>query len=228
MWNYAHSLTTPRKKQPENCSEFQGTLTEKPGKSTLEVCHAKLITKDPVHVKGYPVPYVTREIIGQEVQKMLQMGVIEPSKSPYSAPVVIVRKKNGEHRFCIDYRRLNSVTKTDAEVMPNIEDLFAGISTNKNKFFTKIDLSKGYWQIALTEETKEVTAFTTPMGLFQWKVMPFSLVNVPAVFTRMMRTRSEGGGQLHGRHPHRIRDVGGPPRSIEGSPDKAQASEPHC
>ena len=51
---------------------------------------------------------------------MLQMGVIEPSKSPYSAPVVIVRKKNGEHRFCIDYRRLHSVTKTDAEVMPNI------------------------------------------------------------------------------------------------------------
>ena len=72
---------------------------------------------------------------------MLQM--IEPSKSPYSAPVVIVRKKNGEHRFCIDYRRLNSVTKTDAEVMPNIEDLFAEISSNKNKFFTKIDLSKG-------------------------------------------------------------------------------------
>ena len=123
---------------------------------------------------------------------MLQMGVIEPSKSPYSAPVVIVRKKNGEHRFCIDYRRLNSVTKTDAEVMPNIEDLFAGISSNKNKFFTKIDLSKGYWQIALTEETKEVTAFTTPMGLFQWKVMPFGLVNAPAVFTRMMRKLLNG------------------------------------
>ena len=63
--------------------------------STLEVCHAKFITKDPVHAKGYPVPYATREIIGQEVRQMLQM--IEPSKSPYSAPVVIVRKKNGEH-----------------------------------------------------------------------------------------------------------------------------------
>ncbi|KAL8615896.1 hypothetical protein ACOMHN_058963 [Nucella lapillus] len=123
---------------------------------------------------------------------MLELGVIEPSRSPYSAPVVIVRKKSGEHRFCVDYRRLNNVTKVDAEVIPNVEDLFAQISTPKSKYFTRIDLSKGYWQIALSEDSKEATAFSTPTGLFQWRVLPFGMVNAPAVFTRMMRKLLKG------------------------------------
>ena len=126
------------------------------------------------------------------VRKMMQVGVIEPSKSSYAAPVVIVKKKSGEHRFCTDYRRLNNVIKPDMEAMPNIEDLFATMSSQANRYFSKIDVSKGYWQIKMSDRMREVTAFTTPMGLFQWKVMPFGLNVAPATFTRMMRKLLDG------------------------------------
>ena len=126
------------------------------------------------------------------VRKMMQVGVIEPSKSSYAAPVVIVKKKSGEHRFCTDYRRLNNVIKPDMEAMPNIEDLFATISSQANRYFSKIDVSKGYWQIKMSDRMREVTAFTTTMGLFQWKVMPFGLNVAPATFTRMMRKLLDG------------------------------------
>ncbi|KAL8611041.1 hypothetical protein ACOMHN_042657 [Nucella lapillus] len=172
--------------------QFSQSLTDEPGKTTLETCTVELTTKQPVHAKAYPIPYATRQVVEEEVDKMLKLGVIEPSRSPYCAPVVIVRKKSGEHRFCVDYRRLNNVTKVDAEVIPNIEDLFAQISSKGSKYFTRIDLSKGYWQIALNEESKEVTAFSTPVGLFQWRVLPFGMVNAPAVFTRMMRKLLKG------------------------------------
>ncbi|KAL8615815.1 hypothetical protein ACOMHN_048523 [Nucella lapillus] len=172
--------------------QFSESLTDKPGKTTLETYTVELTTKQPVHVKAYPIPYATRQVVEEEVEKMLELGVIEPSRSPYSAPVVIVRKKSGEHRFCVDYKRLNNVTKVDAEVIPNAEDLFAQISTPKSKYFTRIDLSKGYWQIALSEDSKEATAFLTPTGLFQWRVLPFGMVNAPAVFTRMMRKLLKG------------------------------------
>ncbi|KAL8613947.1 hypothetical protein ACOMHN_023183 [Nucella lapillus] len=172
--------------------QFSQSLTDEPGKTTLETCTVELTTKQPVHAKAYPIPYATRQVVEEEMDKMLKLGVIEPSRSPYCAPVVIVRKKSGEHRFCVDYRRLNNVTKVDAEVIPNIEDLFAQISSKGSKYFTRIDLSIGYWQIALNEESKEVTAFSTPVGLFQWRVLPFGMVNAPAVFTRMMRKLLKG------------------------------------
>ncbi|KAL8573663.1 hypothetical protein ACOMHN_007216 [Nucella lapillus] len=172
--------------------QFSQSLTDEPGKTTLETCTVELTTKQPVNAKAYPIPYATRQVVEEEVDKMLKLGVIEPLRSPYCAPVVIVRKKSGEHRFCVDYRRLNNVTKVDAEVIPNIEDLFAQISSKGSKYFTRIDLSKGYWQIALNEESKEVTAFSTPVGLFQWRVLPFGMVNAPAVFTRMMRKLLKG------------------------------------
>ncbi|KAL8558029.1 hypothetical protein ACOMHN_057896 [Nucella lapillus] len=172
--------------------QFSESLTDKPEKTTLETYTVELTTKQPVHVKAYPIPYATRQVVEEEVEKMLELGVIEPSRSPYSAPVVIVRKKSGQHRFCVDYRRLNNVTKVDAEVIPDVEDLFAQISTPKSKYFTRIDLSKGYWQIALSEDSKEATAFSTPTGLFQWRVLPFGMVNAPAVFTRMMRKLLKG------------------------------------
>jgi hypothetical protein len=186
--HFAPTLDKEKEEEAKKlCEEFQLRWTTVPGQTDMETCDIELESSVPIHVKGYPVPYATREIISQEVRKMKELGVIEPSKSPYSAPVVIVKKKTGEHRFCIDFRRLNCVTKVDAEVMPNIEDLYAELSRENNKFFTRIDLSKGYWQIPLSDDSKEKTGFTCPDGHFQFRVMPFGLVNAPAVFTRMMR-----------------------------------------
>ena len=116
---------------------------------------------------------------------MLEAGVIEPSTSPYSSPVVLVQKKDGTTRFCIDYRELNKFTIPDSEPIPEPEELFTRLS--KAQYFTKIDLAKGYWQIEVTEADRQKTAFPTSSGLFQWIRMPFGLVSAPATFARMMR-----------------------------------------
>ena len=86
-----------------------------------------------------------------EIQDMLDLGVIEPSISPYSSPIVLVPKKDGSVRFCIDFRKLNKVTEFDAEPMPNMEEIINRMSGHK--YFTKMDLSKGYWQVGLTERS---------------------------------------------------------------------------
>ena len=123
-------------------------------------CEIRLTTEDPVWCKPYPVPYARREAIKQEVNKMLELGVIERSNSPYAAPVVMVPKKDNTVRFCVDYRRLNKVTVFDPEPMPNPEDLFTELT--KSNYLSKIDISKAYWQIPMTEESKPKTAFVTP------------------------------------------------------------------
>ena len=116
---------------------------------------------------------------------MIDLDVIEPSVSPYSSSVVLVPKKDGSVRFCIDFRKVNKVTEFDAEPMPNMEEVI--IKMSGHKFFTKMDLSKGYWQVSLSERSKPLTAFETPRGLFQFKTMLFGLANSGATFCRLMR-----------------------------------------
>ena len=106
-------------------------------------------------------------------------------QSPYSSPIVLIKKKNGSNRFCINMRALNNITVFDAEPIPNTEDIFTKLAGCK--YFSKLDLSKGYWQVPLEKESKAKTAFQTPLGLIEFSVMPFGLVTAPATFTRMMR-----------------------------------------
>ena len=121
---------------------------------------------------------------------MLALGVIEPSNSPFASPIVLVKKPDGSNRFCADFRKVNRVTIFDAEPIPDQEELFTKLS--HAKYFSKIDLSKGYWQVPMSEASKELTAFLTPDGLFQFTVMPFGLVNAPATFSRIMRRVLDG------------------------------------
>ena len=117
------------------------------------------MTKDqPVRTKAYPLPYAVRKLIQKEVNEMLRMGIIEPFNSAYSSSVVMVKKKDGSNLFCVDYRKLNAVTKFDNEPMGDPEALT--VKLRKDKFFTKIDMSKGYWQIPMEEGSKAKTAFT--------------------------------------------------------------------
>ena len=116
---------------------------------------------------------------------MLEMGAIEPSVSPYCSPIVLVKKKDGKIRFCVDFRKLNKLVEFDAEPMPEIDYLFAKLG--ERRIFSKLDLTKGYWQIPMAEEDRPKTAFSTPEGHFQWRMMPFGLCTSGAVFTRMMR-----------------------------------------
>ena len=114
-----------------------------------------------------------------------KLGVIEKSVSPYSSPEVIVLKRDGSVRFCIDFQKLNKVTEFDAEPMPNMEEVTNRMSGHK--FFTKMYCRKGYWQVGLPEHCKHLTPFETPKGLFQFKTMPFGFVNSGARFCRLMR-----------------------------------------
>eukprot|EP00745_Piridium_sociabile_P043738 TRINITY_DN8997_c0_g2_i9.p1 TRINITY_DN8997_c0_g2~~TRINITY_DN8997_c0_g2_i9.p1 ORF type:complete len:902 (-),score=147.63 TRINITY_DN8997_c0_g2_i9:1001-3472(-) len=166
--------------------EFSDILTPKPGAFTGDVfLEIPLTTDVPVRRKPYNIPFSAKEVVEREIQTMLDLQVIEPSKSPYSAPVVLVQKKDGTCRFCIDYRNLNKVTNFDAEPIPDVEEIFTRLANAK--FFTKIDLAKGYWQIMVKPEDRPKTAFSTHVGLFQFVRMPFGLVTAPAVFARMMR-----------------------------------------
>ena len=132
-----------------------------------------------------------RIIVEQEVEQMLADGVIEPSNSPWSSPVVLVRKKNSDRpRFCVDYRALNSVTIKDAYALANIQDCLD--SLRGAVYFSTMDLASGYWQVELHPDAKEKTAFPTRRGLFQFKVIAFGLRSAPGTFQRFDGTGAEG------------------------------------
>ena len=116
---------------------------------------------------------------------MLIDGIIEPSNSPYCSPVVIVTRKNGKPRFCVDYRRLNAITIDTSQELPHIQDTLKDLGNAR--VFSTIDLRNGYWQVRMEEQSKKYTAFTLPQGgTYQFKVMPFGLKNAPSTFQRLM------------------------------------------
>lgn len=128
-----------------------------------------------------------RTVISKHVDDMLTRGIIQHSVSPWAAPVVLVKKKDGTDRFCVDYRRLNQVTFKDSYPLPRISDIIDTMSGSQ--YFSTIDLLSGCWQIELEPETREKTAFIiNPGGLFEFTKMPFGLCNAPATFQRLMES----------------------------------------
>ena len=136
------------------------------------------------------MPFAVRQEVAKQLKSMQASGVIRPSSSPWASPVVMVRKKDGTHRFCIDYRRVNAVTKPDLYPLPRIDDLLDQLG--KSRFFSTLDLASGYWQIRVHPNSIEKTAFITPQGLFEFQVMPFGLMNAPSVFQRLMQQVLQG------------------------------------
>ena len=165
--------------------DFQDVFSDVPGETNLGEHRIELTTKEPIRVKPYPMPYAKRQPVQEEIGKMLEAGIIEPSRSEYNSPIVLVRKKDGTNRFCIDFRRLNAVTKFDTKPMDNYEDIIA--KTGCDKVFSKLDFSKGYWQIPMAETSKPYTAFSTPSGSYQFRRNPFGLVNSGSAFNRVIR-----------------------------------------
>ena len=138
----------------------------------------------PIKQQPRRVPLHKRDAAISEVQKMLESGVIEPSSSPWSSPVVLVTKKDGSIRYCIDYRKLNAVTQKDSYPLPRIVDSLDAL--RGSKWFSCLDLASGYWQVMMDPKDKEKTAFVTPQGFYQFRVMPFGLCNAAATFERLM------------------------------------------
>ena len=116
---------------------------------------------------------------------MIDFGIVQSSSSSWAAPIVCVPKKDKSIRLCVDYRGLNSQTIFDPQPMPKIDEIINKLG--KAKYISKLDLTKGYWQIPLSEKAKEVSAFVTPFGHYQFKVLPFGMVNSAASFVRLMK-----------------------------------------
>ena len=131
------------------------------------------------------IPFAVRQEVAHQLRAMQDTGVIRPSSSPWASPIVLVRKKDGSLRFCIDYRALNAVTKADTFPLPRIDDLLDQLG--KSKYFSTLDLAAGYWQVRVHSDSQEKTAFITHQGLYEFRVMPFGLCNAPAVFQQLMQ-----------------------------------------
>lgn len=131
----------------------------------------------------------------KQITKMLQEGIIEKCESPWAAAYVVVKKKNGELRICIDFRKLNLVTKKSSYPLPNIEDCLEPLTGNT--FFSQLDLASGFWQIPISEKAKPLTSFRTEDGQFQFRRMPFGLCNAPASFQRLVNALFAGLKGIH-------------------------------
>lgn len=155
-----------------------------PGCTSL--AHMEILTGEatPISTPPYTIPHARRETAREEVRKMLQGGIIEASKSPWAAPMILVQKKDGSLRPVIDFRKLNRVTTPDPYPMPRTEELIEVLA--QARYITTLDLTKGYWQVPVAPEAQEKTAFVTPWGKFQFKRMPFGLTGAPATFQRMV------------------------------------------
>ena len=154
------------------------------GKTTLATHEINTENAAPIKGRAYKASPNEKKIIKKEIDEMIKRKIIKPSISPWSSPVVLVEKKNGKKRFCIDYRKLNAVTKKDNHPLPRVDELLDKFQGSK--WFTSIDLKAGFWNIPIKEEDKEKTAFITSEGLYQFEVMPFGLCNAPSTFQRCM------------------------------------------
>ena len=130
------------------------------------------------------VPFAYTETIAKMVKEMEETGVIKPSSSPWASPVVLVPKKDGTVRFCIDYRKLNSITKKDVYPLPRIDDILDTLGGTK--YFSSLDLASGYWQVSLDSESSAKSAFISHKGLHEFVRMPLGTCNAPATFQRLI------------------------------------------
>ena len=165
-------------------NEFSDVFSGKP--NVTHVATHRIDTGEvlPIRSSPYTIPQKLEEEVNKEIEKMLHLGIIPRSMSPWASPVVIVPKPDGTIRFCVDYRKVNRVTKMDAYPIPSMERMIDKVASAK--YISTLDPTKGYWQIPLETSTIEKSAFITTKGLYEFLVMPFGMKTAPATFQRMM------------------------------------------
>ena len=171
-------------KELNNFRDIFVKTSKAPGRTSLLQFHINTGDSPPIKAHPYRVTQKESEEMEKEINQYLELGLIRESQSPWSSPVLMVRKPDGSIRFCIDYRKLNSVTIKDSYPMPRIDELLDVLG--RAKLFSSMDIASGYWNVPMAEESISKTAFTTKFGLFEWLVMPFGLTNAPAGFQKLM------------------------------------------
>lgn len=179
-----HLQVGERNELIELINEFSMLFGDTPSRTNILYHDIDVGEAQPIRQRFYRVPQDKRRSLQTEVQYLIDNKLAQPSGSSWSSPCLLVKKPDGTFRFCTDYRKVNAITKPDSFPLPRIEDCVDMVGSAK--FFTKLDLLKGYWQVPLSERAREISAFITPDGLYTYNVMSFGLRNAPATFQRLM------------------------------------------
>ena len=180
----SHLPSVQRKELAEVIIQYREVFPDVPSKTNLIEHDVDVGDSAPIKQHPYRVSPMKKELLDKEVQYMLENDIIEESQSNWSSPCILVPKHDGGFRFCTDFRKVNDKTKSDSFPIPRIADCIDQIGNAK--FVSTFDMLKGYWQVPLTQRAREISAFVTPSGLYQYKVMPFGMKNASATFQRMV------------------------------------------
>ena len=164
--------------------EYEHSFPDTPTRTDQIYYDVVIEGSKPIKQHPYRMNPMKLQYLREEIQYLLDNDFPESSHSDWSSPCILVPKPDGTFRMCTDYSKVNSVTKTDSFPVPRIDDCIDNIG--QAKYVTKFDLLKGFWQIPLTDRAKEISAFVTPDGLYQYKVMPFGMKNSPATFSMII------------------------------------------
>ena len=167
------------------CERNMQVFTDSPRPAEVEPYRIQMTDTTPVRTKAYNIPHKLLGKVKDEIHAMEKAGYIEPSNSPYASPIVVVNKPDKSIRICGDFRKVNAHIQFDAEPMADQHDIFSRLS--KSRYFSKMDLAKGFYQLKLDRESRAYTAIVTPLGLKQFTVVPFGLSISPAAFNRTIR-----------------------------------------
>lgn len=179
------TLNSEQQQQLNNLTNRYFSLMGNKLGCTNLVSHKIEVESDPIKQRPYRVSPAIQQKIDEEIRTMLENDIIEPSTSAWSSPVLLVPKKDGSYRFCIDFRKLNKVTKRDAYPLPFISSILDKL--RETRYLSSLDIKSAYWQVPVAPESREFTAFSVPgRGLFQFKRMPFGLTNAPATWQRLV------------------------------------------
>ena len=179
-------LTDSQKAQLQQVlDKHKQVLNKEPGLTDMIEFDIDTGEAEPIYQRPYNTPIALRKSVDSEIDWLLERGYIRPSSSPWASPMVTVKKADGSARLCVDFRKINSLTRQTPFYMPRVEEVLEGVG--QARFISKLDLSKGYYQVQLTEQAIPRTAFTSHRGTFEFTRMPFGVKNAPAAFQSLMQ-----------------------------------------